>query len=130
MSTSSSRHKQGLSALTLLFSLGTLLCCALPLLLVALGLGSAVAVMTSSAPWLVTLSQYKEWTFAGSALVLALAGWALYRPARSCPTDPVLASACARADRWSRRVWLGSVLIWAGAGFVAFLWLPLRLALS
>ncbi|MBW3549341.1 MAG: hypothetical protein KY442_00565 [Proteobacteria bacterium] len=130
MSLSNSHGKQGLSAVTLLFSLGTLLCCALPLLLVTLGMGSVVAAMTSTAPWLVTLSQYKGWMFAGSALTLALAGWALYRAGRSCPGDPVLAAACARADRWSRRVWLGSVLIWVGAAFVAFLWLPLRLAFS
>lgn len=130
MSLSNSRGKQGLSAVTLLFSLGTLLCCALPLLLVTLGMGSVVAAMTSSAPWLVTLSQYRVWMFAGSALMLALAGWALYRSGRSCPSDPVLAAVCARADRWSRWVWLGSSLIWAVAAFVAFLWLPLRLAFA
>ena len=113
-----------------MFSLGTLLCCALPLLLVTAGLGSAVAALTSTAPWLVTLSHYKAWTFAVSAAALVLAGWALYRPGRSCPTDPVLAQGCARTDRWSRRMWWGSIVIWAGAAFVAYLWLPLQQVLS
>ena len=35
-------------------------CCALPILLVALGMGSAVAAMVSALPWLVTVSQYKH----------------------------------------------------------------------
>ena len=118
----SSRQKQGLSTLALMFSLGTVMCCALPLLLVALGFGSVVAAMTSGAPWLVTLSHYKAWTFAGSAAVLAVAGWSLYRPGRQCPREPALAKACARADRWSQRVWWGSALTW---GLAIFCGLPL-----
>ena len=125
-----SRQRQGLSSLALVVSLGTLLCCALPLLLVAVGLGSAVAALTANAPWLVTLSHYKTWMFAVSAVLIAIAGWALFRSGRRCPADPALANACARADRWSRLMWWSSIWIWAGAGFVAFLWLPLRLAFS
>lgn len=108
----------------LVFSLATMLCCGLPLLLVAAGLGAVVASATSSAPWLVEMSRYKEVTFAASAIVLALAGWSLYRPGRACPTDPTLAAACAGADRWSRRIFWVSVLIWVAAAFAAFLLLP------
>lgn len=115
-----------MSVVALLFSLSTLLCCALPLLLVTLGLGSVVAALTSSAPWLVTLSHYKASTFAASALVLAIGGYALYRPGRSCPADPELAQACRRADRWSRCIWWGAVVLWSFAAFVAYAWLPLR----
>lgn len=108
----------------LVFSLATLLCCGLPLLLVTLGLGAVVASATSSAPWLVEMSRYKEVTFAASAIVLVLAGWSLYRPGRACPTDPTLSMACASADRWSRRIFWVSVLIWVVAVFAAFLLLP------
>jgi hypothetical protein len=52
---------------------GTLLCCVLPVLLVSLGLGTAVASLTSSAPWLVELSRHKEWIFAASFLMLRCA---------------------------------------------------------
>lgn len=45
-------------------SLGTLLCCALPALLVLLGLGAAVASVLSSLPWLVTLSRRNAWVLA------------------------------------------------------------------
>jgi hypothetical protein len=47
------------SWLLLFTTSGTLLCCALPITLVTLGLGASVATMASAAPWLITLSQYK-----------------------------------------------------------------------
>ncbi|ODV26534.1 MAG: hypothetical protein ABT19_02755 [Rhodanobacter sp. SCN 68-63] len=118
--------RRSIGIVALVFSASTLLCCALPLVLVALGLGSVVATLTFSAPWLVTLSHYKTWTFLVSALVLGVGGYALYRPGRHCPSDPVLAQACQRADRWSRRLWWGAVLLWGFAAFVAYAWLPLQ----
>jgi hypothetical protein len=114
-----------LSIGTLFLSTGTLLCCALPILLVSLGLGAAVAGMVSAAPWLVTLSQYKAWLFAGTAVLLALRGWLTYRPGRRCPTDPALARACARAHNWNRRLWWIAGTIWTLGAFMAYLWLPL-----
>ncbi len=46
-------------------------CCALPIALVALGMGSTVASLVSALPWLATLSKYKIITFSLTALVLA-----------------------------------------------------------
>src|ERR1044072_9161894 len=58
--------------LSLFSSLGTQFCCALPSLLVLFGLGATVASALSAAPWLVTLSHHKNWTFAiAGALILA-----------------------------------------------------------
>lgn len=54
-------------------------CCALPITLVALGAGGAVASMASAAPWLIMLSKYKLWTFAVTALVLGYGWWGLHR---------------------------------------------------
>ena len=103
---------------------GTLICCAIPITLVALGLGTVVATVASSAPWLVTLSQYKGWMFAGSGVLIALSAWAVFRSGRACPADPALAAACERADRWNRRfIWISSVL-WL-VGFSAAYLLPL-----
>ena len=105
---------------------GTLLCCAIPITLVSLGLGATVASMASSAPWLITLSLYKGWMFLGSGLMIGLATWAVYRPGRSCPVDPELAAACAQADRWNRRfIWV-SIVMWA-FGFAAAYALPFLL---
>ena len=91
--------------------------------LVTLGLGTTVATMASSAPWLITLSQFKGWMFLASGLLIALAGWVVHRSGRSWPVDTELAAACERADVWNRRfIWV-SVGIWM-LGFVAAYGLP------
>lgn len=115
---------------SLLLATGTLICCALPILLVTLGLGSAVAALTSAAPWLVALSAHKNWIFLGSGLAIAAALWLLYRPGRACPTNPELAQVCARADRWNRIVIGLASAIWLIGIFAAYAWLPLLRALE
>lgn len=118
------KRPQTWSWLLLFTTSGTLLCCALPITLVSLGLGATVAGLASSAPWLIALSQYKGWMFLLSAILIALATWAVYRPGRSCPTDPELAAACARADTWNRRFITVSAVMWL-IGFVAAYVLPI-----
>jgi len=105
----------------LLTTSATLTCCALPILLVTLGLGAAAATMASAAPWLITLSMYKVWVFAVSGALIGASAWAVYRPGRVCPTDPELAAACARADKWNKRFILISAALWSVAFFAAFL---------
>jgi len=96
----------------------TLVCCVIPIVLVTLGLGAAVAAMASAVPWLVTLSLHKNWVFAISGFLIFGAVWLVYRPGRACPADPVLAEACAAADRWNRRfLWLSGVM-WL-VGFIS-----------
>lgn len=110
----------------LLLAGGTLVCCALPILLVTLGMGATVAAWVSAAPWLVTLSQYKGWMFAASGAALLGAAYVLYRPGRACPADPRLARLCAVADRWNQRVLALAGALWVLGAFAAYLWLPLR----
>jgi hypothetical protein len=108
--------------LSLFASTSTLLCCALPALLVTLGLGASLAGLVSAAPWLVELSRYKAWLFAGSGLMLAAAGWLSWRARRMpCPADPAAARACMRLRAVS--VWMTalSALVWAVGFFFAFL---------
>lgn len=105
---------------------GTLLCCALPIVLVSLGFGAVVATLASSAPWLIALSQYKLWMFTFSAVLILLSIWYLYRPGRHCPTDPQLAAACLRADQWNRRFIFIACGMWL-IGFLAAYALPLFL---
>ncbi len=122
--------ERGATWLTLFASTGTLVCCALPIILVALGLGATVATLTSNFPFLVTLSEHKAWVFAGSGAMLVLSGWLLSRPGRACPADPELGAVCSRAQVWNRRVYWASVAIW-GVGFAAaYLALPIRIWLG
>lgn len=104
-----------LGYLSLFTSLGTLLCCALPALLVLLGLGATVASVVSSAPWLITLSRHKNWTFTIAGLLITanffyvfLIAPKLRASTQACPTDQP--SACGAASRMSR--WI----LWVSAG--------------
>ncbi len=113
------------SWLLLFTSSATLICCALPILLVSLGLGAVSASIFSKAPYLVTLANYKSWLFLGSGLMLVIGGWTLFRRGRACTTDPRLAAVCASAYMWNTRVWWSSLVVW-GIGFAAaYLALPI-----
>ncbi len=122
--------QSAVSWLTLFTSAGTLICCALPILFVMLGLGATVAAVTSAVPFLVTLALHKSWVFAGSGLMLLLSGWLMYRPGRACPSDPELGRLCERADRWNRRIYGVSATIWGIGFFAAYLVLPIRMWLG
>src|SRR5687768_2150068 len=109
-SSSADRDSRVLSYLGLFTSVGTLLCCALPSLLVLLGLGATVASVLASAPWLVTLSRQKSWVFATSAILIAGNFYYVYRLAprlvarrNACAIDD---PRCAEATRASRVVLL------------------------
>lgn len=126
-----SRIRSGaLSYLSLFTSLGTLLCCALPSLLVLFGLGATVATVLSDLPWLVELSHHKHWVFIVAGLLItgnfvytyAIAPRLQRRVGACDPNDPV---ACQTASRLSR------VVLWCSAGlymvgcFTAYLLGPL-----
>ncbi|WP_297526690.1 hypothetical protein [Thiohalobacter sp.] len=113
-----------LSWLALFTTTGTLVCCALPIALVTLGMGSAVAALTSSLPFLITLSQHKTWVFAISGLLLATGWWATHRN-RQCPTDPALRAACEQAARWNRRILALAIAVWTIGFMAAYLALPI-----
>ncbi|MEA3274074.1 MAG: hypothetical protein U9Q81_02005 [Pseudomonadota bacterium] len=123
-------RQMGLSSLTLFASTGTLICCALPIMLVTLGLGATVAALTSAFPVLITLSEHKIWVFAFSGATLGGAGWLLFRSPRACPADPKLAVMCKKTRVWNRRIYWTSVVVWSAGVFAAYLALPLRIWLE
>ena len=111
-------------------SSSTLICCALPILFVSVGLGTVSASLFASFPFLVTLSQFKTWMFAGSAAVLVLTAWLLYRPGRVCPADPDLALKCENAHRWNTRYFWLATVIWTVGLAAAYLALPIYIWLE
>lgn len=113
------------SFLSLFTSAGTLLCCALPALMVALGAGAVMAGLVGSVPGLIWLSEHKIPLFAVAAVMLAAAGVLQWR-SRSlpCPADPRLARACVRIRRVSAWIYAVSVLLFAVGALFAFV-LPL-----
>lgn len=103
----------------LLASGGTLLCCVLPAVMVALGAGAALAGLVGAVPQLVWLSEHKALVFGVAAAALALAGGLLWQARRlPCPADPALARSCRRLRRWS--VGLYGIALAAFALGVAF----------
>lgn len=114
------------SALLSIFtSSSTLICCALPALLVTLGAGATLAGLVSAVPQLVWLSLHKGLVFGLAGLMLAAAGALQYRARFApCPADPRLAAACARTRRISLGVYGLSLAIYAVGVVFAFL-LPL-----
>ncbi len=131
MNTQTSRLKESsVTWLTLFTTTGTLVCCAIPIMLVTLGFGATVVAMTSVFPFLIVLSKYKLWVFAFSGLMLAFSSWFMRWTGRSCPADPQLAALCERTRKWNRRIYWSSVGLWGIGFFAAYLALPLRMALD
>jgi mercuric ion transport protein len=122
------RRSAVLSYFSLFGSLSTLLCCALPSLLVLFGLGASVASMLAFLPWLVALSRYKVLTFSISGVLIACSFLNTYYilprlTKRECsPDDP---DACAEASKLSKILLWASAAIYAVGFFVAFLMGPI-----
>jgi hypothetical protein len=106
---------------SLLASSGTLLCCALPALLVALGAGAALSGLIATVPGLVWVSDYKEVVFGVAGLMLAGNGWLQWRNRFApCPTDLALRQACLRTRRTSAQLYGVSLGVFAVGGWFAF----------
>ena len=128
MSSARSRNPSNRSALlsyfSLFTSLSTLLCCALPSLLVLFGLGASVASLLSFVPWLVLLSRHKAWTFIFSGVLIVFSFVNMYyivprlKTSETCDADDP--SACGQASRVSNILLWGSAGIYAVGFFVAY----------
>ena len=110
--------------LGLFSSVGTLVCCVLPLVLVSIGMGAALVGLVSAAPWLVWLSAHKYGVFAFSALMLAVSWYSVWRQRYvPCPADKRLALACGRLRMVSWWMVSLATVLWA-IGFTVAIVLP------
>lgn len=119
-------EKPYLRWITLFIASGTLLCCALPILLVTLGFGAMVASLNYNIPGLIFLAENKVWTLTISAMLLMLLAWVVWRPNQHCPTDSKLAEICQKSKLWNKRIFWISSVIWIIGFFTSYLLLPLR----
>lgn len=115
------KRNLGLSLVALGAASGTLICCVLPAVMVALGAGAALAGLVTAVPQLVWLSAHKGLVFGVAGAALAFSGWTLWR-ARSlpCPADPELAKTCGRLRRFSLWTWAAAVAATAAGALFAF----------
>ena len=118
-----------LNYFSLFSSFSTLICCALPSVLVLLGMGTTVASLLSAAPWLVSLSRHKIWTFSIAGILISMSFLMTYlvaprlRRGESCEADDP--TACGKVSRMSKVVLWASAAIWSCGFFVAYLLGPI-----
>ena len=118
-----------LNYFSLFSSFSTLICCALPSVLVLLGMGTAVASLLSAAPWLVSLSRHKIWTFSIAGTLIAFSFVMTYviaprlREGETCDADDP--TTCGEVSKLSRVLLWGSAIIYSGGFFVAYLLGPI-----
>ena len=110
-----------LNLLSLFTSGSTLICCALPATLVAIGSVATLTSLISHFPQLIWISEHKPLVFGVAGVMLLLAGIMQWR-ARSlpCPTDPQLAALCTKTRRQSVWIYGLSVIIFLVGTFFAF----------
>lgn len=107
--------------LALFGSTATLVCCALPALFVALGMGAVVAGLVSAVPQITWLSENKPLVFGGSGVLIAIAAWLQWRARNApCPTEPAAARACQRLRTISVVILAIAAIAWAIGAFFAF----------
>ncbi len=115
-----------LSVLALFTSTGTLICCALPAMLVGLGMAAVVVSAMSSFPWLIPLTRHKAWLFLGAGVLIALNFYLAYHPKRQLACDANAGvPGCEVASQWNRIVLWLSAIIYAVGVFMAYLALPI-----
>ena len=116
------RRNVGLATAALLAGSGTLVCCVLPAVMVALGAGAALAGLVTAVPQLIWLSEHKALVFGIAFAALALSGAMLWRArALPCPADAALADACRRLRRTSVVLWCVALSCTATGAVFAFL---------
>jgi hypothetical protein len=111
-----------LTILSLFTSFGTLICCALPALFVALGMGAVLAGLVSSVPQIVWLSEHKFWLFSVAAILLLVAGCSIFFARKlPCPVDPHLRQVCLKGRKLTAIVFGIAAVCYMIGFFFAFI---------
>ena len=106
----------------LFFSLGTLFCCALPALLISLGLGSVLASLISTLPWITFLSEKKIFVFSIAGIALIVSAVSIYFSKNLiCPTDPKMRHACQKIRKISYIFFVLSLIFFLIGVFFSFI---------
>lgn len=110
-----------LPSLSLFTSTGTLICCALPALLVTLGMGASLAGFVGVFPWITAVSEYKEVVVTMAGIMLSLSAWMQWRARHAlCPADIRKAKACMRLRKISWGILIFSIAVYVTGVFFAF----------
>ena len=114
--------KNALSYLTLFSSTGTLLCCALPALLVTIGAGGVMVSIYTNVPGYITFVQNKNLLFVLVAVLLLINGLILWLNRNaSCPVDAKKAEVCMKSRKLARIIYFISLGIYFIGFFFSYL---------
>jgi len=91
-------------------SISTILCCALPIILVMLGMGAVFASLTSSFPLITWLAERFIYLFLISSFLIAMSGYLIFIKPSYCPTDPKAAKLCQKLKNINKIVWCFSLI--------------------
>ncbi len=115
-----------MDVLALFSSSGTLICCALPMVVAALAGGAALSSMVSLFPFLVTLSQYKNAIFIFSGSMIALNGYLSFKPLKEIACDVESGEVgCEVAGKYNRKMFYISLGIFSVGVLTAYLLGPI-----
>jgi len=110
------------SLVTLFASSSTLICCAIPALLVTLGAGATLSTFISIFPKIVWISEHKIEVFTFAGVMLTISGYMQWRGRLApCPVDPVLRNACIKTRKASLIIYSFSLLLYLTGGWFAFI---------
>jgi hypothetical protein len=122
MDLSAVKTAQRANILSLFTSGSTLICCALPATLVAIGSAATLASLVSNFPQLIWISEHKPLVFGMAGVMLLIAGFFQWRARNApCPADPTLARICAKARKQAVLIYWISVAIFFVGVFFAFI---------
>lgn len=108
--------------LSLFTSLSTLICCALPVLFVTLGMGATLVSVISVFPWITIISKYKIYIFILAGLMLILSIFLFWQARNnSCPIDSKQAQICSKMRLLNAIILIISTIIFLIGFFFAFL---------
>ena len=109
------------SLASLFASSSTLVCCAIPALLLAVGAGAALSSLVSIFPQVVWLSEHKTELFGFAGLMIIGSGVLQWRNRSApCPIDPALRDACLKTRKTASAVYAASVVLYLIGGWFAF----------
>ncbi len=130
-------HKEKITRILLLFaSSSTLICCALPILLTSIGLGSVLISMVESLPFLPHITQNKDYLFMAIFLLLGINYWWVFKKDSkviACDIaglDKQASTPCEEGKSFSKVILWISIIIYMVGFFFAYLLLPLYRLIS
>jgi len=118
-------REKAFSFLTLFTSTSTLLCCALPAVLVTIAGGATVTSLISIFPWLIPLSRNKEWLFLFAGLLIVLSVIITFYPKGSVACSIAGKGGCDVTRNFTGIMLYISIAMFCTGLFFAYLFIPL-----